>query len=311
MADLEWRPMPLPPTFPDLASLDLFATVVAVGSLSGAAAEHGISQPSASARIRHLERQLGVTLLDRSPRGSTPTETGRLIAGWVEHVLAAAHQLRAGLDALDADHVDRLRVVASFTIAEYLLPAWLGQLRQRHEHASVELAVANSTGVLEAVRQGSVDLGFVESPGDIDDLETTVIARDELVAVVAPTHPWASRASVSAETLAPTPLVLREPESGTRQFLNRALARAGLEPPVVALELGSTSAIKNAVATGAFPGVLSRLAVDADHASGRLAVVRIEGLDLGRDLRAVRRPATPRSEAAASLIAIASRSASR
>jgi len=117
--------MPLAPTTPELAALDLFVSVVELGSLSKAAAAHGIAQPSASSRVRYLEQQVGLTLLERTPSGSTPTAAGSLVAGWAEQVLRAASELNAGVDALKARRSGRLRIAASFTIAEYLLPPWL------------------------------------------------------------------------------------------------------------------------------------------------------------------------------------------
>ena len=85
--------MPLGPSFPELASLDLFVSVVELGSVSRAAAAHGVAQPSASSRIRHLERQLGMILLERSPSGSIPTDAGVVVAGWAEAILRSAHEL--------------------------------------------------------------------------------------------------------------------------------------------------------------------------------------------------------------------------
>ena len=215
--------MPLPPTFPELSALDLFASVVALGSVSRAAAAHGVTQPTASARMQHLERQLGVRLLDRSPTGSVPTDAGHLVAGWAEGVLAAADELRVGAEAIAARSAGRLRLVASYTIAEYLLPAWLGRFRRTHPDRAVELGVANSAEVLLAVRSRRADLGFVESPTAVDDLASRALGTDDLVVVVPPTHPWSRRASVPAEQVAATALVLREPGSGTRESLEAAL----------------------------------------------------------------------------------------
>ena len=135
--------MPLPPTFPELASLDLFVSVVELGSVSRAAEAHGITQPSASSRIKHLERQLELRLLDRGPGGSVPTDAGVVVAGWAEGILRAAHQLSAGLSAFQAEQTGRLRIAASFTIAEYLLPQWLDRFSRAHPRDSIALEVAN------------------------------------------------------------------------------------------------------------------------------------------------------------------------
>lgn len=279
--------MPLPASFPELASLDLFVSVVELGSVSRAAGAHGIAQPSASSRIKHLERQLGMTLLERGPGGSRPTDAGVVVAGWAEGVLRAAHGLEAGLSAFRAEQTGRLRISASFTIAEYLLPQWLEQFSRAHPGDSVALEVANSTTVADRLRSGMADLGFIETPSELTDLDERIVARDELVTVVAPTHPWAMRGSVPAEALAATPLVMREAGSGTREALERALADLGLGKPSAVLELGSTTAVRAAVVHGNAPTVISRLAVAAEVDAEQLVEIEIADLSIGRELRAV------------------------
>lgn len=280
-------PVALPADAPTVAALDLFVSVVHLGSLSAAAAAHGISQPSASAKIRHLERQLKVPLLTRSPNGSSPTAAGALVAEWAQRVLDSFDELLASTSVLRSTETG-IRVAASFTIAEHLLPRWLGSFRRAHPDTTVELAVLNSTAVLDQVRAGRVALGFIENPGPTDGLHTRTVAHDELVVVVEPHHEWARRRRpLAAASLAATPLVCREEGSGTRESLLAALTMAGLEPTAPALELGSTSAVRAAAESGIAPAVLSRLAVADALADDRLSVVDVAGLDLRRELRAV------------------------
>lgn len=279
--------MPLPSSVPELAALDLLRSVVTHGSVSGAAREHGITQPSASSRIRTLERQLGVTVLDRSPTGSRPTPDGQLIADWANTVLEAAHRLATGVDTLRARQAGLLRIAASYTIAEYLLPPWLERFLEHRPDDSVTLDVTNSRAVLERVESGSVDLGFVESPVAPSTMHHHVVGTDELVAVVSPRHRWASRGSVDLATFASTPLVVREHGSGTRDALEDELGRLGFEPPKSALDLGSLSAVRIAVINGSAPAVISRLAVAGDLAAGSLVEIAVEGLHVERQLRAV------------------------
>lgn len=278
--------MPLPPTFPDLAALDLFHSVVQLGSVSRAAAEHQITQPSASSRIRHLERQLSMRLLDRSPTGSLPTPEGAVVAGWVKVLLTSADELRAGVDALNAERTGLLRLAASFTIAEYLLPQLLEKFLRHRNDDSVSLDVINSAAVIDRLGRGTVDLGFIESPIDTVMNEQT-IATDDLIVVASPQHPWSRRSMVPLEALLTTPLVLRESGSGTRETFTHHLEQLGYEAPMAALELGSTSAVRAAVSNGAHPTVISRLAVDADLAAGTLVEIHIPGLEITRQLRAV------------------------
>lgn len=279
--------MPLPADAPTVSSLDLFVSVVHLGSLSSGAAAHGMSQPSASVRIRQLERQLGLQLLTRGPNGSVPTAAGSLVAEWAQPVLDALDGLLTSTAALRSDDTS-LRVAASFTIAEHLLPRRLGLLRRLHADTTVELDVVNSTTVLERVRSGEVQLGFIESPGPTAGLQTKTIGGDDLVVVVGPQHPWSRRRRpLSGADLAATPLVCREKGSGTRDSLEVAITRAGLEMVAPALELASTSAVRAAVESGAGPAVVSRLTVEDALAGGRLVQVPVEGLDLHRELRAV------------------------
>lgn len=279
--------MPLGPSFPELASLDLFVSVVELGSVSRAAKSHGVAQPSASSRLRHLERQLGMELLERSPTGSVPTDAGVVVAGWAEAILRSAHELKAGLQAFQAEQVGRLRIAASFTIAEYLLPQWLGRFAREHPGDSVALEVANSTSVIERVHDGSADLGFIETTSSLTDLDEQLVGTDELIAVVAHAHPWANRKRVPVEALAATPLVTREAGSGTREALEAALADLDLGPPTAILELGSTSAVRSAVLDGNSPTVISRLAVAAEIEAGSLVEIEIKDLQITRSLRAV------------------------
>jgi DNA-binding transcriptional LysR family regulator len=279
--------MPLSPSFPELAALDLYASVVELGSLGRAARAHGIAQPSASSRIKNLERQLGVQLLERSPTGSVPTPVGVVVAGWADNILRAAGELEAGLSALKAEEQGRLRIAASYTIAEYLLPTWLGRFLSDHPDDTVALDVANSTTVLQRLESGEADLGFIESPIDVPAMSEQTVATDHLITVVAPRHPWAGARQVSMAELAATPLVMREKGSGTREALEAELRHANMPAPHSVLELGSTSAVRSAVINGNSPTVISRLAVVDDLASGQLVEVAVDGLVISRNLRAV------------------------
>ncbi len=295
--------MPLSASFPDLSALDLYASVIELGSLGRAAKVHGIAQPSASSRIRNLERQLGVTLLERSSRGSEPTSEGIVVSGWTDAILRAAHDLEAGLEALKAEQVGRLRIAASYTIAEYLLPAWLGRFMREHPRDTVALGVENSTNVLAQLERGEADLGFIETPLETPSMLESVVAHDRLATVVRPDHPWAGRSSVTMAELASTPLVMREKGSGTREALEQTLLDAGHGRPVSVLELGSTSAVRSAVLGGNSPTVISQLAVASEIRDGQLIEVDVDGLQINRDLRAVWPSGKPLPRLATALLA--------
>ncbi len=286
---------PLSARVPDLAGLEALLAVARAGSLNAASRQLGITQQAVSARIRSAEAQAGVTLVARTPRGSTLTPEGVVVAEWAGRLLAVASELDAGLAAFRRDHRTRLRVSASLTIAEQLLPGWLVSLqsmaRRRGEPAAdVVLTAANSETVADQVQRGAADLGFVEGPASPKGLHSRVIGHDELLVVVRPDHPWARRRHpLSPAELAATRLVSREEGSGTRSVLTAALSAAlGARVAMpVTLALSSTAAVKAAVVAGAGPAVLSELAVAEDIASHRLARVPIADVNLRRSLRAV------------------------
>ncbi|ANP54025.1 molybdate transport repressor ModE-like protein [Streptomyces griseochromogenes] len=282
---------------PDLGALELLLAVARLGSLGAAAREIGITQPAASSRIRSMERQLGVALVDRSPRGSRLTDAGALVTDWARRVVEAAAAFDAGARALRDRRDSRLRVAASMTIAEYLLPGWLLALHADRPDTAVSLLAGNSAKVAELLLADEADLGFVEGLTVPAGLDSAVIAHDRLIVVTAPGHPWARRRRpVTAGELAATPLILRERGSGTRQVLDTALG--GLARPLI--ELSSTTAVKASAVSGAGPSVLSELAVREELAMRRLVSIPVEGVSLHRDLRAVwptgHRPTGPARE---------------
>ncbi|MGW3564629.1 LysR family transcriptional regulator [Streptomyces sp. NPDC000941] len=293
---------------PDLESLRLLVLVGDVGSLSRAAAQLGFAQPSASKRLSTLERRLGLVLVERTRRGSQLTDAGRAVAGWAQQVLQDLDGLLTGAEALRTKRDAELRVGASMTVAEYLVPGWLGELRRLRPELYVGLQVTNSEHVPELLRSGAVDVGFIESPQAPAGLPARRVAYDRLLVVVAPGHPWARRRRpLGVAELAAAPLVLREQGSGTRETLDQALRRAGAAEPRPLLELGSATAVRNAVIAGTGPAVISELAVRTDLADRRLVAVEVEGIKLHRVLRAVWASERPLAGPAAELLAVTRR----
>jgi DNA-binding transcriptional LysR family regulator len=268
----------------DLTALRLLVDTVDTGSVSAAARAARIAQPSASEALRRLERRLGLTLLVRTPQGSRPTASAQRLVGLARTALAALDSVAAEAAALRAAERHEVRVAASYTIAEYVLPARLPGA----DGPTVALSVVNSDEAMARVRGHEADVGFIEGPLDVAGLRVRRLARDELVVVVAPRHPWARLAEpLAAVTLAGTPLLLREPGSGTRRTYERALARIGVTPVAPLGVLSSTEALKAAVRAEVGATVLSRLTVATDLEGGLLVEVPVTGLDLGRDLRAI------------------------
>lgn len=288
--------MPLSHRMPELASFEIFLAIAETGSLGRAARELGLTQQAISRRLASMEAQIGVTLAVRTTRGSQLTPAGMIVADWAARLLEVAHEIDAGLSSLRKEGRERIRVAASQTISEQLMPHWLLSLQsestRRGDNApQVLLTATNSDHAIAAVRDGTVDLGFVENPGTPKGLGTCVVGQDQLVIVVPPGHKWAKRSRVvTAQELADTSLVAREPHSGIRDSLTEALRHVlghdmQQAPPV--LELTSAAAMRAAVLAGAGPAAMSQLAVADDLATGRLHAINIPELDLRRKFRAI------------------------
>jgi DNA-binding transcriptional LysR family regulator len=229
------------------------------------------------------------------------------VAGWATDVVAAADRLESGAATLRAARPEDASVAASLTIAEHLLPRWIVRLRSLAPDARVAVTAANSSDVFRLIRAGDALLGFVETPEAASGLRTTRIARDELIVVAAPDHPWAKRgrSGVTAAELSATALVTREAGSGTRLAAERALGSAGLSPAPPAVELPTAAGIRTAVTSGLAPAVLSILTVQDDLDSGRLVRIPLTDLRIVRDLRAVWRRDADLPDTLRRLVAVA------
>ncbi|WP_280490132.1 LysR family transcriptional regulator, partial [Nocardia carnea] len=218
--------------WPDLVVLELLVGVDDHGSLGAASRIAGVAQPNASRAIKRLEAQVGAPLLQRKPTGSTLTPEGTVIAHWSRKVLEDARRLLDVAAGMREKRAAELTASASMTVAEHLMPAWLGQFRRTAPDVTIHLQVRNSMQVFDDVTAGHCDIGFVESPTVPRALHSVAVARDRLVVVVDPRHPWTRRRRpLSVAELARTPLVVREPGAGTRAPRGRGLPEFGRGGP--------------------------------------------------------------------------------
>lgn len=267
----------------DVETLRILVAVHELGSVSAAARRFGISQPAATGRIRAFEARWRLSVLKRTPRGSTMTTDGLAVVSWARSVLHATDTMRAGLQALSADRAGEVAVAASLTVAEFILPRWLGELHATMPEVHPRLHVVNSDTVADLVREAKVDVGFIETAARPVDLARTVVGSDRLIVVVSPGHPWARYThQVAREALLAARWVLREPGSGTRSTFTAALRAE----PMMAMEAGSTTALIGAAVAGVGPAVVSGRAV-AGELETRTLVEVDTGLDLLRPLTAI------------------------
>ena len=235
-----------------LEQLRVFVAVAERQHVTRAAASLQLAQSSASAAIACLEARHGTKLFHRVGRGIELSEAGTVFLAEARAVLARVELAERTLEDLGGLKRGTLSVQASQTIASYWLPHHLVAFRKAHPGIDIKLSVGNTAQVAAAIHSGEAELGFVE--GLVDDPSLTVepVARDSLVLVVAPKHPWARAGRLSPADLMTTEWVFREPGSGTRSVFEAALGQFGFEPSelLVAIELPTNEAVRAAVEAG-------------------------------------------------------------
>jgi DNA-binding transcriptional LysR family regulator len=267
----------------DLPELRAFCAAVDLGSLGRAARLLRVSQPALSKRMRALEAVVGTRLVERSPRGISPTPAGAKLYVEARKLLAQAEAVDDLVRGLAGEEAP-VRLAASHTIAEFVLPGPLVDFeRRRDRHLSVELMVANSVVVRELVRDGRADFGIAavdRVTENVAPLAESPFCDDEVIVAVPAGHAWAKAGAVPLERFVRTPMVVRDPSANTRRVVEQALAAKGLTlaPPLA--EVGSTSAAKATALSEDAPVLLSRLAVGP--ADGSLVVRRVKGVRFPR-----------------------------
>ena len=258
-----------------LTQLVSFLTVVRRGSVTAAADELVVTQPSVSAAVSALERELGVTLTERAGRTLRPTQAGQAYVPYATDVLGLLDQGARAARATAQHEPRTLRISAVTTAGEYLVPQLIRAFRERHAELEVSLDVGNREVVFARILDHSVDVAVTGRIPDDSRLTGHEFADNEFVLITAPEDPLARRRWVSVEELAARPWLLREPGSGTRTLVEEFLAGRGIEPTL--LTLGSNGAIKQAARAGLGVALQSRAAVELELELGLLGRISPRG----------------------------------
>ena len=292
-----------------LTQLVSFLTVVRRGSVTAAAEELVVTQPSVSAAVSALERELGVRLTERAGRTLRATAAGAAYVPYAADVLGLLEQgARAAREAAEQEpHV--LRISAVTTAGEYLVPQLIQAFRERHLDLEVSLDVGNREVVFQRVLDHRVDVAVTGRIPDDDRLIGHDFADNEFVLITAAGDPLAKRRWVAVEELAGRPWLLREPGSGTRTLCEEFLASRGIEPNV--LTLGSNGAIKQAARAGLGVALQSRAAVELELSLGLLGTISPRGGLPQRRWHVVRSAVGPVREDTQALMAFCTSPAAR
>ncbi|MBB5340351.1 LysR substrate-binding domain-containing protein [Tunturiibacter gelidoferens] len=277
--------------------LRVFRAVAEEMSFRKAAEVLHLSQPAVSQHVHALEEEAGVQLFDRA-RGAghgsqiSLTEAGRVLLGYANAAAEMMVEAQRALAALNDEADGPLRLGASTTVAQYLLPRILGAFLKQYPQVKLSLVSGNTEQIVEAVAEKKVALGIIEGPAMRRDVKTERMAQDEMVLIVSPNHPWALRKgrAIEGAELAKAPLLLRERGSGSRRVVERALKKMGLplRSLQVAVELDSTEAIISGVEAELGVGFVSLWALGKALRLGTVRVVAVKGLEMRRDFSFVR-----------------------
>jgi LysR family transcriptional regulator, low CO2-responsive transcriptional regulator len=279
--------------------LRAFEATARCGSVTRAAAELHVTQPTVSVQLRELAETIGEPLLESMGRGIRLTQTGELLVETIAELTACWQRFESRVGDMHGLVSGRLRI-AAVTTAEYFVPDLVGPFAAAHPGVDIELIVENRDRVVERLQRGHDDLAVMMLPPSDLPLETVPILDNPLVVIAPANHPGVGK-KLRLASLQQERWLMRESGSGTRRVALEHFAAHGFEPRI-AMSLGSNEAIKHAVASGLGIAVLSELAVRSglvkSHAAepgAGIAVLNVSHFPIRRQWSVVWRRDQPRS----------------
>jgi DNA-binding transcriptional LysR family regulator len=289
----------------NLYNLRIFMTVAEHEHITHASEQLSLTQPAVTKIVQHLEREVGIELIERHGRRIVLTHAGRVLQNYARRLFALEREMEETLETLRDVESGEVTIAASTTTGVYLLPPIVARFRARYPQVNLRIDILNSQEIVEETLNWNADIGLVEGdPSTLPDgLHREVFARDELVLVVAPTHPWSNVHTLKPEAMREGVLLLREQGSGIREAIEQTLLLNGVKLTPL-LTLSDNEAIKQMVMSGVGAAILSALAVQRELASGDLMRVPIVELDLRPQLSLIRRKDKKLSRAAQAFYAL-------
>ena len=259
--------------------LKVFHTVAKLLSFTNAAEELHMTQPAVTFQVRQLEEYFNTRLFDRTHNKVSLTPAGERVSEFAERIFDLYSEMENSVRDLTGEISGALTIGASTTIAEYMLPALLGEFKNRYPDINLRLKVSNSEGIVSMVEHNVIDLGVVESAVSNKNLIVEVCHDDQLVVVAAPDHDLVKRGGkVKASDIVNYPFVSREEGSGTREVIMQYLmeAKVSLGDMNICLELGSPESIKGAVEAGMGITIISRSIIGKELKLNTLAELQLD-----------------------------------
>ena len=262
----------------NLTHVETFLAVIEEGGFREAARRLDCSQPTITQHIKKLETALGAQLVKRSHSVCTATPRGERFLPYARRLIRAAEQAR---DALEDQ---RFLIGASSNIGTYLLqPRLKGFLDHFDTAGQASLSLGPNPYVAEQLSRGALDVALMEWWDHRPGFKAATWRREPLVVIVPPTHPWADRKSVPKRLLLSTPMIGGEPGSGTAMLLRKTFGAAA-DRLEIAMTLGSTEAVKQAIMAGMGVSIVLESAVREQVEAGLLRALPVAGVRLAKDL---------------------------
>ncbi|NNJ94783.1 MAG: LysR family transcriptional regulator [Halobacteria archaeon] len=258
--------------------LQVFHTVARLLSFTKAAESLHMTQPAVTFQVRQLEEYFNTRLFDRTHNRISLTAAGERVYEYAAQIFDLYAKMDNAVRDMTGEISGVLIIGASTTIAEYMLPALLGNFNKKYPDVNVHLKVSNSDGVVSMVENNDIDLGVVESPVMNKNLVVENCRNDRLVAVVHPAHELADKKKVMVQDLVTQPYISREEGSGTREVIEEYIAVTGMKPAdlSVTMELGSPEAIKGAVEAGMGVSIVSEVTIHKELQLGTLVSLELD-----------------------------------
>lgn len=270
----------------NLRQLEVFVAVIETGSFSRGALATSLTQSTVSQHIAALEDEAGLRLLDRGGRGVLPTQAGKLYLRHARRVLAECRALRTALAEFNGLQQANLTLGASNIPANYLVPRILPQLASSYPGVRLSMQVGDSQAILERLSANECELAVVGSRNNERGLVFEPLAKDTLILVVNPRHPWSQRNPLELDDLGQSAMLLREQGSGTGKALTESLHQAGFDPArlQVAGHLGSNEAVRQTLLGGFGAAFLSEISVRQELMRQELVRVAVNNFRIERQL---------------------------
>lgn len=264
--------------------LRVFQAVATSLSFSKAAELLLVSQPAVTKNIKELESEWNVRLFDRDKGKISLTETGKTALEYVSMILQMHDKLEFALSSLKNKYSGTLKLGASTTIGQYILPEILAKFNATHPEIEVSLINANSQQIESALLAKEIDLGLVEGETNNPQLKYTPFLDDEIVAMAHTSQPLSKYDEIDIETLKQLPIVLREIGSGSLDIIKNKLLEKhiSLKELQVVMHLGGTESIKSYLEHANCIGLISIHSVNKEILAGKFKVIEISGLEFER-----------------------------